>query len=78
MATVADVLNELITELTGVESGGLHDLVDQLEEPGPASPASPVPADAQPSEADTPNPVFGSETEPQAPDPAAPPGPMGG
>ena len=75
MATVAEVLHELVTELTGVESGGLHDLIGQLDAPGPVMLGTPGPAAAQPSEPDTPNAAFGSETEPQAPDPA---GPMGG
>jgi len=69
----ADVLHTLVSELekmTGHTRQDLHDAVDAAGQgPGPEAEPTPAPAADQPSDPDTPSPVFGSESAPEASDP---------
>jgi hypothetical protein len=83
VATIQEVLTHIVQSINGYVSDDLAGVIASLDEPAPAPEATPVPAPAQPSEPDTPNPAFGSESEPLAADMPAEvaspnPEPMGG
>jgi len=85
-ATIQEVLTQIVENLNGYVSDTLAGIISTLDEPAPVPEATPVPAAAQPSELDTSNPAFGSETVPEASDvgpdpfnvPDPEPGVMGG
>ena len=76
--SLAEILHAIVAaieDLTGRSHADLHAAVDSVDAAEPVPEASkPVPPPDQPSDTDTPAPVFGSESEPEAAeiDPPAP------
>jgi hypothetical protein len=66
VATIQEVLTHIVQAINGYVSDDLAGVIASLDEPAPAPEAAPVPAPDQPSEPDTPNAAFGTETEPGA------------